>query len=628
MKKTLSINIAGFIFHIEEDAYEVLDAYIQSIHQYFANFEGSKEIIADIESRIAEKFYEIREREQKEVIEMPHVEALIASLGTVADFQDFENSQSEEAPKAQPSSEAQSKPFRRDLTRRKLGGVAAGLATYFDVDPLWVRLLMVFGFLGLIPIMHVSNAVFWIYIICWIAIPGIEHQEEDNKKYRKFFRDPENKVVGGVMSGLAAYTGWDLGLLRVLALVSVFAFGTGVLAYFILMIIAPEAKTLTDKMAMTGEPITLENIENNIKKVVEPSSNPSTWTKILMIPFKIVAAVFEYSKGFLTIVRWFVQYLAAFILLVFSISILASLIGVISVGISGLDHGLFSINFGEAIPIFLLVNDVPQWVFWAFAFAILPLIVSIGIAGVSLFANKRYYNKAYSIVATTMSIIGWIGVFYGMTIVGGNFSRTASYNKIQNHAASDSLLNFDINRVSQESIFENMLGEYISKEDILDEEDLHDFNRNNFNRARIELQGYQGDSVQVVQFYKSNGANRPEAEFNAKQMQYAYQVSQGNYRFDTHFGVKNKKYRNQRLRIKVLIPYGKNFSMSREFAYFMVNLLDSGYFNEELGDLFKGSRWVFTTQGKLECLNRQPASAGEDWEHFDDEFDKKLNREQ
>jgi hypothetical protein len=61
MKKTLSINIAGIVFHIEEDAYAQLDSYIQSIHSYFESFEGSKEIIADIEARIAEKFWSIRE---------------------------------------------------------------------------------------------------------------------------------------------------------------------------------------------------------------------------------------------------------------------------------------------------------------------------------------------------------------------------------------------------------------------------------------------------------------------------------------------------------------------------------------------------------------------------------------
>ena len=91
MKKTLSINIAGVVFHIEEDAFGILDAYLSSIQAYFENFEGSKEIIADIEGRIAEKFWTIREEEKTEAISLEHVNNLIAALGTVADFQEIEN---------------------------------------------------------------------------------------------------------------------------------------------------------------------------------------------------------------------------------------------------------------------------------------------------------------------------------------------------------------------------------------------------------------------------------------------------------------------------------------------------------------------------------------------------------
>ena len=90
MKKTLSINIAGIVFHIEEDAYATLDTYLKSIHAYFKNFEGAKDIVDDIEARIAEKFWNIRETEKTEAITQVHVDALIASLGTIADFQEIE----------------------------------------------------------------------------------------------------------------------------------------------------------------------------------------------------------------------------------------------------------------------------------------------------------------------------------------------------------------------------------------------------------------------------------------------------------------------------------------------------------------------------------------------------------
>ncbi|MEQ9306435.1 MAG: hypothetical protein RJQ14_21160, partial [Marinoscillum sp.] len=56
MKKTVSINIGGIIFHIEEDGYDKLKIYLDSVNKYFSTFEDSAEIIADIESRIAEIF--------------------------------------------------------------------------------------------------------------------------------------------------------------------------------------------------------------------------------------------------------------------------------------------------------------------------------------------------------------------------------------------------------------------------------------------------------------------------------------------------------------------------------------------------------------------------------------------
>ena len=185
MKKTLSINIAGFVFHIEEDAYATLDAYLKSIHAYFATFEGSKEIIADIESSIAEKFWNIRETEKVEAISQTHVDTLIASLGTVADFKQVEEEDDKKDAYKAPTYEASPKVFRRDITRKQLGGVAAGIARYFQVDPIWVRLILLVLLSASFPLFHVGNIVFWAYIIVWAAIPG-EMNPDDDKSYRKF----------------------------------------------------------------------------------------------------------------------------------------------------------------------------------------------------------------------------------------------------------------------------------------------------------------------------------------------------------------------------------------------------------------------------------------------------------
>jgi len=605
MKKTLSINIAGIVFHIEEDAYATLDAYLKSIHAYFKNFEGAKDIVDDIEARIAEKFWNIRETEKTEAITQVHVDGLIASLGTIADFQEIE---AEDVKKEQVFTDAPkfgfSKAFRRDLSNKKLGGVASGIANYFELDPIWVRVIMVIAFFGVIPLLYMGNFVFWAYIICWIAIPGEVILEPKN--YRKFYRDPEKKVIGGVMAGISAYTGWDIGLLRIFAVISLFFFGTGAAVYILILVITPAAKTLTDKMEMTGEPITLENIERNVKESIQPeSSEEKLYTKILLFPFRALATIFSLFKPLLVGIRWFIQYLLGFVLSFISICFMISLILLTISGVSGFDHGLVGISLGEFIPVFLLVQDLPAWTIFAAYFAFVPMILGIGIAGISLFANRKLTNKTYKYTATFIAIIGWIGLFSAFSMIGRNFQRTASVNHMKEISVDSSFV-MDIKRESQASIWEKMFGNTILADEFLSDEEQNDFKGNGFSRATISLEGYDGKTIQVIQFAKSNGKTRSESEFNANSIQYQYQIIGNKIIFDSHFGLKNLKFRNQKMRIKILVPFGYSFGMTKEFAHYIENPIDGGYFNQEENDLFIGSKWTFSIDKGLTCLNREP----------------------
>jgi len=620
MKKTLSINIAGFVFHIEEDAYAILDAYLKSIHAYFESFEGSKEIIADIESSIAEKFWNIRETEKVEAISQVHVETLIASLGTVADFKQVEEEEDKKEGYTAPKSVDGPKIFRRDITRKKLGGVAAGIARYFQVDPIWVRLVLLALLSASFPLFHLGNVVFWAYIIIWAAIPG-EMNPDDDKSYRKFYRDPEKKVIGGVMAGISAYTGWDVGLLRVLAVLSVGLFGSGVIAYLVIMVITPEAKSMKDKMEMTGEPITLENIENNIKKSVQPNETEENGlTKVLLFPFRIAAKVFSALKGPLNVIRWFFQILLGVILLILGIAFIIVLGALCTVGFTGIDQGQL-VHMGP-LPLYLIAKDFPFWAVPALVMAFLPVFVSIVIAGVSLLANRKFYNKTYKIASTTMIIVGWVGLFAAAAFYGRNFQRSASYNQVKEIAVSDSTTYMlDIDKKDNETIWQMMLGEKVEEFafDFDDEDDNnHDYNEERFNRANIEIEGYDGKTIQVISYAKSQGLTRKEAEMNAKKIQYNYLQKGNDIRFDTHFSLLEARFRAQRMKVKIMIPYGKSFSMTRAFAYYMDNVLESGYFHEEGQDLFIGSLWTFSADKGLVCLNRTPHSE----EESKDETDK------
>src|SRR4051812_45943671 len=102
MKKNISINLQGMIFHIEEDGYEVLRNYLESIKTYFAGYAGHQEIIDDIESRMAEIFYAAL-TPAKQVITLEDVEALIRKMGSVSDFAQIDEEENEPKPIPGPS---------------------------------------------------------------------------------------------------------------------------------------------------------------------------------------------------------------------------------------------------------------------------------------------------------------------------------------------------------------------------------------------------------------------------------------------------------------------------------------------------------------------------------------------
>ncbi|TKC12143.1 PspC domain-containing protein [Pedobacter polaris] len=162
MKKTIIINIGNSIIHIEEDAYEILTAYLNEIKHHFTKNADDFEIVTDIENRIAEMFAEILAAGQKQVIEITDVQSVIAQMGRV---QDFMNEDEEEAPKATYSTAYEGeKKLYRDTDEGVIAGVCAGLGYYLNIETRWVRLI---AFLSIL----LSGAGILAYIILWVVMP-------------------------------------------------------------------------------------------------------------------------------------------------------------------------------------------------------------------------------------------------------------------------------------------------------------------------------------------------------------------------------------------------------------------------------------------------------------------------
>lgn len=160
MNKTVTINIAGLVFHIDEDAYNKLDSYLQAVRNSIQQ-ESEDEIIADIESRIAELFAE-RIDPQTGVIRMNNVDEIINIMGKPEDYiiEDDEPVK----PNNFTTTNKSYKKIYRDGEKRILGGVCSGLGHYFNIDPVWVRILFILLFFA-------YGLSFVIYLILWVIIP-------------------------------------------------------------------------------------------------------------------------------------------------------------------------------------------------------------------------------------------------------------------------------------------------------------------------------------------------------------------------------------------------------------------------------------------------------------------------
>ena len=272
MKQVININFQGSVVPIEEAAYGTLKNYLDSLRRYFQHEEGSEEIINDIEARIGELFSE-RLKTGANLITEEDIEAIKRSIGTPEDLSGAsaaEENTNSSATNTAWQNQFNQKRFFRNENDKILGGVCSGIANYLNIDTSLVRVvfaILFFAFgVGLIP-----------YILLWIIVPSSSTLEIGSLR-KRLYRDLEDKVLGGVCSGIAHYfniQSWIVRLLFVLPLISI-AFrydgfprwGAGfnfssIIIYIILWIIIPEARSTSERLEMKGEKVDLNSIKNS-----------------------------------------------------------------------------------------------------------------------------------------------------------------------------------------------------------------------------------------------------------------------------------------------------------------------------------------------------------------------------
>ena len=624
MKKTISINIAGQVFHIEEDGFDKLRTYLNSIQRYFASYEDSKEILSDIEGRVAERFMNKQKATDTQALSLTDVEELIKAMGTVTDFEAVEEEEdlagsrqpmstekvtSDYQPSAtQPEKTPpvyQKKPLVRDTKRKLLGGVCAGIAHYLNVDSLLVRLVFLFLFLGFPALGGIigngnedvfgplSGVIFLLYMALWVSFPGANNLEED-KSIKKFYRDSESKVVGGVASGVAAYFGIDPGVVRLLWVVSIAFFGIGLLLYLVLWSITPLAKTLTEKMEMTGQPITLENIETNVRRALQPEiSEENTFTKLLLLPFRAIAAVFQGLTPLLKFVVVIARVFAGLILMLMGGSVVIGLLVALFafLGFSDLPFGGIDEDF---MPLNFFLNEVPSLSYVFLFLAVAIPFAAVAWAGVSLLARQNKFTATTWQTMLGLFLVGILGVTFLGIKYGANFRRDGNVEQTKEYSLPNQPLLLGINQNQPNDSYRHM---------------------------SFLLEGHDANNATVVLEMAAQGRSRTDAEKNARMVVYNVTQKDSALVFDEHFTLADKaRFRAQRLNAKLYLPYNKPFAMTADFYnQFGSRGLNYSYdLDDENEALFKKLRWAMKPDSGLVCLNRSMV-AQENNEDGDDE---------
>lgn len=233
MKKTLTINLNNIVFHIDDDAYEMLQIYLSDVERHLSEVE-KKEVMNDIESRVAELFNE-RLQKNKNVVNLEDVEEIINILGKPSQFSEEDENEKES-----------------------------------------------------------------------------QSTKSEKKKARRFYRDPENSILGGVGGGIAAYFSWDVTWVRIaLVVLAMISAGYMIPIYILVWIVAPNAVTASQRLEMQGEDVTVESIKNeinNVKNYVESdkfkdsaSNIGNKFVDVFKVIFKVIFGFFGAILGFVGI---------------------------------------------------------------------------------------------------------------------------------------------------------------------------------------------------------------------------------------------------------------------------------------------------------------------------------------
>lgn len=475
MKKTHNINIGNSIVHIEEDAYEMLTAYLNEVKQHFARNADDFEIVTDIENRIAEMFAEMLSAQQKQVVNIKDVEAVISQMGSVKDFEASE----------EPAENVQSIP---------------------EYDPI-----------------------------------------------KKLYRDKDRAIVAGVCAGLGHYLDVDIKWVRLFVFLTIFIFGSGILAYIIFWIMVPKAKTRFERMSMHGEEPNLRGFANShLQPLVKQSGS-------------FIAGFFDLLGKFLQGGGRIIFKIIAVGIIAFSSVVIICLIMVLAGFL-----GIWDSNINQVFPLNIINADY----FTTSAFAAFIVCIVPALALVLFTVRVAFNSRPVSNVLSFGLLVIWLAgvataAFYAVKI-SAEFKEGAEFT--QNIALSpykEYTLEADFTRffTKDDSLNYGIDPQNYKGRRILEDHD-DDFDQPRNIRLRIEKS--EEGRAEISQHYKARGKTFEAALKNAQNVHYGFLQQGAVLSFSPMLWLpKGSNWRGQEVMLTLKVPVGTHIKISKSLNRYL-----------------------------------------------------------
>jgi phage shock protein PspC (stress-responsive transcriptional regulator) len=509
MKRNFTVNIQGSLFNIDEDAFELLNGYLDSIRKHLSGTEGAAEIFQDIEARITEML-SAHTAEQNHVVTRIDVEKVIAQMGKPSEI-------AGEGPEAEKesTSDGKARPKRlfRDIDNKIIGGVGSGMAAYFNTDAIWFRLGFIATFFFAGPL---------VYLAFWIAMPA--------------------------------------------------------------------ARSTAEKLEMKGEPVNVANIEksirdefNDIADRLKETANNAKKKGGSEVSSRIDSGFQALGQVLVRIILIFVGLL----LLVIGLSLVAALIGALIFPGINVNQYMEALSLNELLS--LIYTDPKQvgLLIWGISLMIaVPALLLIHSA-IKLIFNLKYKAHYLGQIAGALFLVGLIFTVITNVNLASDFRREAVIRDTHTIALPEGrtlILTTDNFDSSDRGEFDELRLEQSSNGIICR------------HYPELDVRKSADDSLHVRVIRKSRGADEQQASFNSRSIVYELNSTDSTIYLPSTFHMEaGKTWRYPQLKVLMEVPVGSILRVDPAFD----EMIDHGENWMRFPASFAGNSWIMTADKGL-----------------------------